>query len=216
LFLPRESGTTSFDVPKKANLSGYVRFRRMPTEVRPHLRNYTVRDLRPREGELDVDFVVHGEVGIASRWAQRTEPGDRVALLDQGRGFDLDPAATEQLLVADETGMPAVLGILRDLPEDARGHAYVELPDPADAQPVVGPAGVEVHWLPRSNGQRPGSVALETVRREWRPGGGVLSGYLVGGQALPAGLRRWLVAEHQVPKRQITFVGYWRLGKVQD
>ena len=36
LFLPRETGVTSFDVPRKANLIGYVRFRRMPTEVRPH------------------------------------------------------------------------------------------------------------------------------------------------------------------------------------
>lgn len=216
LFLPRESGVTSFDVPKKANLMGYLRYRRMPTEVRPHLRNYTVRELRRDAGELDVDFVIHGDVGIASRWAQRTAPGDQVAVLDQGCGFDLPPNATDYLLVTDETGMPAVLGILRDLPRHVAGHAYIELPDAADAQPIVGPESIEVHWLPRTSGQQPGTLALETVKAQWRPGGGELSAYLVGEQALPTGLRRWLVTERGVAKRQIAFVGYWRIGRQQD
>jgi NADPH-dependent ferric siderophore reductase len=37
--------------------------------------------------------------------------------------------------------------------------------------------------------------------------------YLVGEQALPTTLRRWLVHEHHVPKDRIAFVGYWREGR---
>jgi NADPH-dependent ferric siderophore reductase len=37
--------------------------------------------------------------------------------------------------------------------------------------------------------------------------------YVDGEQALPTGLRRFLVAERDVPKDAITFQGYWRQGR---
>ena len=42
-----------------------------------HARNYTVRRWRAEERELDIDFVVHGDHGLASRWAARAGVGDR-------------------------------------------------------------------------------------------------------------------------------------------
>jgi NADPH-dependent ferric siderophore reductase len=211
LFLPREEGETSFNLPNRADLVGYLKFLRMPEATRPHLRNYTVREFRPEQLELDIDFVVHGDEGIATRWATRTQPGDTVALLDQGQGFDHDPTAEHQLLVADETGLPAVLGILRDLPRDARGTAFIEIPHADDAQQTAAPDGFEVRWLVRDEGVRPGIPALEAVKG-WTPPTTSLRAYIVGEQALPTGARRWLVNELGVPKKAIQFVGYWRMG----
>jgi len=37
--------------------------------------------------------------------------------------------------MSDETGMFALVNILRGQPRDARGHAYIEIPDAADANP---------------------------------------------------------------------------------
>ena len=34
-------------------------------------RDYTPREFRPASGELDVDFVIHGDDGPASAWASR-------------------------------------------------------------------------------------------------------------------------------------------------
>lgn len=212
LFLPQEEGETSFNLPNRVDLIGYLKYLRMPGETRPHMRNYTVREFRRDQRELDIDFVVHGDEGIASRWATRAQPGDTVALLDQGRGYDYPEDTESHLLVADETGLPAVVAILRDLPRDARGVAYIEIPDASDAQETEAPDGMEVRWLVRNPGYRPGSLALDEVRRRPLPEGR-LAAYLVGEQALPVGLRRWLVAEHDVPKRAISFVGYWKLGK---
>jgi NADPH-dependent ferric siderophore reductase len=212
LFLPHEEGETSFDLPERFDLLGYLAYLRMPGATRPHQRNYTVREFRPELRELDIDFVVHGDEGVATRWATRTRPGDRIAIIDQGTGFDTSVTADDYLLVADETGLPAVAGILRDLPRDARGLAIIEVPDAADAQETGAPEGFEVRYLTRPHGARPGSLALEEAKA-WAPGGGTVSAYLVGEQQLAAGLRRWLVTERDVPKKSVVFSGYWRLGK---
>ncbi|MFY1699936.1 MULTISPECIES: siderophore-interacting protein [unclassified Solwaraspora] len=211
LFLPQESGETNFDVPHRADTIGYLKYLRMPAATRPHLRNYTVRAFRPADRELDIDFVVHGDEGVATRWVQRTAPGDTVALLDQGRGYDYPADTTYHLLAGDETALPAIAGILRDLPRDAVGLAVIEIPDPADAQPVDAPTGFEVRWLHREPGTRPGSVALAAVTAWTTDTPATVSAYLAGEQALPTTGRRHLV-DIGVPKRRITFTGYWRIG----
>jgi NADPH-dependent ferric siderophore reductase len=211
LFLPHEDGAADFAVPRRMDQLGYLKYLRMPSATRPHMRNYTVRSLRPDAGELDVDFVVHGDEGIATRWVQRAEPGSHVAILDQGRGYDIPDGTEAHLLVGDETALPAIAGILRDLPRDVRGAAWIEVPDAADAQETGAPDGVEVRWITRPAGSRPGATVLDAVRAAPLPAGR-LAAYLAGEQALPAALRRWLVNEHQVPKSAITFQGYWRIG----
>ena len=37
---------------------------------RPDVRTYTVRHIRPERGEMDIDFVDHGDTGPASAWAR--------------------------------------------------------------------------------------------------------------------------------------------------
>jgi len=211
LFLPHEDGATSFALPNRLDMMGYLRYLRMPKATRPHLRNYTVREFRPQDRELDIDFVVHGTEGVAGPWALRTEPGDRVALIDQGCGYDAIPGVTAHLLAADESGLPAVAGILRDLPRDATGAAYLEIPHADDAQDTDAPDGVDVHWLVRPHDARPGSVALAEVMAHDLPAG-PLSAYVVGEQKLPTTVRRWLTGEKGVPKANVTCQAYWRVA----
>ena len=210
LFLPpADDVDTNFDLPKKINLLGYVQFLAMPKATRPVMRNYTVREFRPAERELDIDFVAHGDNGPASKWAGAARVGDSVALLDQGIMFNPGAGVDWHLLAADESGLPAVAGILRDMPRDAVGHAFIEIPDAADAQPVDGPPGMRVHWLVRDHGDRAGTLALSTVQAFDLPAGSVYA-FVVGEQALPTSLRRWLVNTRGVPKANVTFCGFWR------
>lgn len=51
--------------------------------------------------------------------------------------------------MADETAVPAVAGILRDLGSGATGTALLEVPTGDDVLDVSGPNGVDVIWLPR-------------------------------------------------------------------
>ena len=69
----------------------YARWRALPAEQRNPVRTYTVRAVRPHLGEVDLDIVLHGDVGPASRWAGSVEPGEALALLGPDARYDGRP-----------------------------------------------------------------------------------------------------------------------------
>jgi NADPH-dependent ferric siderophore reductase len=132
----------------------------LPADERGHMRTYTIRDVRGSGVDtlLVVDLVLHleeGATGPGSRWAAAAEPGDRLVVLAPRRGqpyggIEFHPGdARRLLLVGDETAVPAVCAIRRDLPADAVGAAFLEVPVGADVQDVPAPSGLTVTWLPR-------------------------------------------------------------------
>ncbi|MDD9207430.1 siderophore-interacting protein [Georgenia sp. 10Sc9-8] len=158
----------------------YRRWLAMDERTRGVMRTYTVRELRPRAGELDVDVVLHtaadGRTGPAAAWAAAARPGDRLTVVGpNGRhpetvGIEWDPGASRRVLLAgDETAVPAVAAILRDLPAHLTGHALLEVPCAADVQQLQGPPGVAVRWLPRERGPH-GELLQQEVRELVRSG----------------------------------------------
>jgi NADPH-dependent ferric siderophore reductase len=208
LALPVDDGTALEKLPQRVDTRGYLKYLMVPKTTRPVIRNYTVREFRPEVAELDIDFVVHGTDGVAGPWATSVEAGAPVAFIDQGRGWKPVPAES-YLLVADETGLPAIAGVLRDMPRDAVGHAVIEISDAADAQDVAAPNGINVHWVVRAR-ERPGTLALATAQSLEIVGTPYV--FVVGESALATGLRRWAVAQRGIPKTHVTFCGYWRLS----
>jgi NADPH-dependent ferric siderophore reductase len=216
LFIPVGGGSLA-RVPRRLTTASYLRYLTISKTQRPVLRNYSVRAYRadgPEGPELDVDFVLHGSAddgtaGPAATWATTCAKGDPVAILDEGIGFNPPPEARRVLLVADESGLPAVAGILSSLPGDARGQVLVEIPSQDDEQDLAGPQGVDVRWLVREKGV-PGRAALAAAQALDLPDEPFF-GWTVGEQTLPTRLRRhWVKAG--VPKNHIMFCGYWRAG----
>jgi len=153
-----------------ADDSWWTTWLEIPEDERGSMRTYTIRDV-VRDGaetRLVVDIVVHeddghgvgGADGPGNRWALQASPGQRVVTLAPRRGHEFggiewSPGdATRLLLVGDETAVPAIRGVLRDLPADAVGAAFLEVPVGADVQDVAAPAGLEVTWLPRDGAPR--------------------------------------------------------------
>lgn len=186
----------------------------MPEDVRPHCANYTVADFRPAAAEMDIDFVVHrgptGELdGAAAIWACSARPGDPVALLDQGVIFNCPDDASEVLVVADESGLPATAGVLRSLPRDTVGRVIQEVPVDGDRRDLDAPDGVTVTWVVRGDAATvPGAGALAELRRH-RSADETGYAYVVGESTLATEGRRHL---HRagLAKSRITFSGYWR------
>ena len=62
-------------VPDGVDVEGLPRpltlnsFGELPAEQRPTVRTYTVRSYDPANREITVDFVVHGDTGVAAPWA---------------------------------------------------------------------------------------------------------------------------------------------------
>ncbi len=116
------------------------------------------------------------------------------------------------LLAADESGMPAVLGVLASLPRDAQGVAIVEVPTAQDVQHPDAPAGVQVRWLVRQDAHAvPGRLTLAAVQDLDVPAGRPYA-FVVGEAALATGARRHLVTARGLPKADVTFSGYWKHG----
>jgi NADPH-dependent ferric siderophore reductase len=214
LFLPREDGETDFGaVPAHFGIGGYIKYLTSKSGTRPPVRSYTVREHRPAAGELDVDFVAHGDLGVAGPWAQRARVGEQVALIDQGRGFDPLDDATDFLLVGDESALPAITGILRDLPRTATGIAIIEIPADEDQQSLEAPIGFSIRWMSRAGTLgHPGTLALAALQAHLPTNPTTLQAYIAGEQSLAAEGRRYLVAAG-VPKDRIVFTGYWRIGR---
>lgn len=218
LFLPVGGDEGLERLPAKANkMLGYLKYLRIPEGVRPVMRNYTVRAYRahgPNGGpEIDVDFVLHGTgpgAGPASTWADAATPGESVVIIDEGLGFNPERGVDRVILVADETGAPAVAGVCASLPETAIGFALIEIPSADDVLEFPAPAGVDVRWLVRGSDVKPGALALDALAAVDVPASGVHA-FVVGEQSLPTSARRALIARG-VDKDHISFVGYWRVG----
>ncbi|WP_154794141.1 siderophore-interacting protein [Occultella kanbiaonis] len=161
VLIPDEDGNVSevgADDPE-AILAGtwYETWRALPEDGRSPFRTYTVRDVRPEQGEFDVDMVAHGDAGPASRWLGRVQVGDRLVIVgpdsrskDSAVGADWAPGtASELLLAGDETAAPAICSILETLPAGRNARAFIEVPTQADALAVDLPEGARITWLAR-------------------------------------------------------------------
>ncbi|GAA4164648.1 siderophore-interacting protein [Gryllotalpicola daejeonensis] len=159
--------------------SWYELWRAAPAELRNPFRTYTVRAIRPRERELDVDFAVHGDGGPASRWVRAARPGDEVVIIGPDDastgwriGLDWHPGSRDELLlVGDETAVPAVCAILESLEPDVHASAFLEIPHAADALDVaLACPDHRVTWLARDTaeqGAHPRGERLITHVRDW-------------------------------------------------
>ena len=200
-------------LPEVKGRQWWTSYLRIPAAERPHCSNYTVAGFRRGEtiAELDIDVVLHwhdgGLSGVAA-WAVNATADSPVGLLDQGVLFDPPADTDEYVLVADESGLPALRGILRDLPSDAVGTAIIEVPDAGDVHEVAAPEGLQVRWVPRDRSDdEVGHRALQELQTcPTRP---TAYAFVVGESRLATRGRRTL---HRagLPKNRITFSGFWR------
>lgn len=241
-----------------ADESWYSTWLDRPVEERGHMRTYTVRDVigSGDDTRLVIDVVLHddhgdGQAGPGSAWAARASVGDRVVVLAPRRGrpyggIEFSPGAARRVLLAgDETAVPAIAGILRDLPSDVVGSALLEVPVSADVQELTAPAGVEVVWLPRDGAVLGSLLHAAAVGRLGGPVSEVVVGddevdpdlwetpaysssgaevavepastddlyvWIAGESKVVTGLRRVLVNDLGLDRRQVAFMGYWRRG----
>jgi NADPH-dependent ferric siderophore reductase len=174
------------------------------------LRSYTARRQDPAAGELDIDFVLHGD-GPAATWAAAAAPG---ALLGVASAAQLGDAPAGWLLLGgDETALPAVSRILAAAGPATRGVAFLEVAGPEEHQPLTAPAGVEVRWLHRS-GAAPGvDLLASAVAALARPEGEDLFAWVGAESGTVRAVRADLRGRWGLRRSQHHAIGYWRRGR---
>jgi NADPH-dependent ferric siderophore reductase len=212
LMLPqRASGVTPpFDLPALRAA--------LPPEALPAVRTYTLRHADPAAGTCAIDFVVHGDEGLAGPWAASAQPGDLVAA--SGPGGLYRPSADEgvaRVLLGDDSAVPAIAAALAAMPAGATGVALVEVDGPADELPLAHPAGVELRWIHRSRvpGAVPGALLVEAARALARPDGEV-EVFAHGERGAMKELRALLQDGWGIDRRALSLSAYWALGRAED
>ncbi|UDY23221.1 siderophore-interacting protein [Nocardioides sp. Kera G14] len=158
-------------LPELRPESWWTDFTALPEETRGWVRTYTIADVlgSDEETRIVVDFVLHpGAHGPGSGWALAAEAGDELLAVVPRRGtpmggIEFAPGgATRVLLIGDETALPAIVQILRELPAGMAGSVFIEVPLDGDCVELPRVPEVEVTWLPR-NGAPIGELVVEAV-----------------------------------------------------
>lgn len=189
---------------------------RLPLEQLPVQRTYTVHSIDPDAGTLAIDFVTHGETGVAGPWASRAQPGDVVVFNGPGGAYTPDPDADWHLLVGDDAAIPAIAAAVAAMPADAVGTVLLEVDGDADHVELNQPAGVEVTWLHR-DGATPGETSLlEPALRDltWRAGR--VHVFAHGEREAMKSLRPYLLTERAVPRADLSLSAYWAFGRTEE
>ncbi|GAA1700531.1 siderophore-interacting protein [Microbacterium sediminicola] len=190
-----------------------LRARLDPADM-PVRRTYTVRAVDHEAKTIAVDFVVHGDAGLAGPWAASAQPGDRVAL--SGPGAKYTPASGDvfHLLVVDDAAIPAVAVALETMSADARGVALIEVAD-ADAHvELTAPAGVEVRWLHRE-GAGYGEPLVTAVLALPQPEGEV-DVFAHGEREAIKRIGAHLHESWGIERPAMSLSAYWAFGRSED
>jgi NADPH-dependent ferric siderophore reductase len=200
-------------------------FKHLPAEQQPTVRTYTVRRVDTERREIAIDFVVHGEHGVAGPWAAAATPGQPAYLTSPNGAYAPDPAADWHLLAGDEAAVPAIGAALEALPDNAIGKVFIEVGGPDDEIPLKKPDGVEVRWIYRGGRadlvpeDRAGDHAplIAAVKdADWLPG--QVQVFIHGeAQAVMHNLRPYIRKERGVEAKWANSIsGYWRRGRTEE
>jgi NADPH-dependent ferric siderophore reductase len=172
--------------------------------TRPIIRTFTPRRFDPEALELHIDVVLHGS-GVASTWAENTQPDGEIAVSGPGRGYEIDPAATAFLLAGDETAIPAICQLLEHLP-DVPIAVHISVAD-ADAR-VDLHRDVDITWHVEPPGSEPDDSLFQAIAAaDLEPATHI---WAAGEAKSMQRIRSFLFREIEFPRSQATVRGYWK------
>jgi NADPH-dependent ferric siderophore reductase len=179
-------------------------------------RTYTVRDWDPDRLRLTLDFVVHGDEGIAGPWAAAARPGDTLTLTGPGGGYSPDPDADWHLMIGDEAVIPAIVVSLQRIRPGVPVFVILEVGDHEDEQELTSPGALQIVWLHRELG--PGEdpdLQLQAVRALELPAGRG-QGFVHGEADAVLRIRRHLLHELGITPENLSATGYWKLRRTDE
>lgn len=165
---------------------------------------YTVRRFDAERTELTIDVVGH-DVGLATRWSRRAQPGELVAVSTVRHWYERPADAQWQLLLGDITAIPAIGRILEQRSSDITTIARIEIADLRDAVDLPAGDNVSIEWVHNRGSSRLGELA-RSVQLPDGPG----YTFAAGETAATRDVRRLLRHERGLPADRYSVVGYWR------
>ncbi|MFG3405679.1 siderophore-interacting protein [Streptomyces sp. NPDC048142] len=168
-------------------------------------RDYTPRRVDLQEGELHLDFVVHGE-GPAEAWSASAREGDELWFVGPKSSLRLPERLDWILLIGDETALPAIGRFLDERPLDAPAHVLVTVSDASARQELALRDGDTITWVVAEPGD---AAALEAAVRALPVPAGEGYAWAAAESRALLPVRRYLQRERKLPKDRLNITGYW-------
>jgi len=182
---------------------------------RPTTRTYTIRSARLEAGEIDIDFVAHGDEGPASAWALKAEPGSFCGFAGPGNVKLTEFYADWYLVAADMSALPVAAATLEAMPRDAKGLALIEITSDDDRKGIDAPPGIDIRWLIHPDPHTSSDAQEQLIRSlDWPAG--TIQTCIAGESGVIRALRHFLHNEKSLPKADTYISGYWKIGLIED
>lgn len=188
----------------------------LPAQDLPVRRTYTVRNVDTEARTLDIDFVVHGDEGLAGPWARDAQVGDKICFSGPGGRYAPSVEYDFQFLVGDETAIPAIACALEAMDEDMVGRVIIEVNDAKDEVQFQAPKGIEITWLHRNAPFSPQTTILEQAVRQVPWPEGKVQIFCHGEREVMKKLRMYFHGEREVQRQEMSLSAYWAYGRVED
>ena len=185
-------------------------------DQRATVRTYTLRNLNLETGEIDIDFVLHGDEGPASAWAEKARPGDFLGIAYREGLAQYN--ADWYLFAGDETALPAISAIIENVPASAKGVAFIEVANAAEEQQIITESGIEINWLHR-NGIAAGhdNKLIKAVLSVTVPESSVKRLVWIAAEFVTTKeLRNHFKETCQLDKTELHATAYWKLDMDED
>ena len=180
-----------------------------PREQWPARRRYTVRRWDPELRLLEVDFVVHGDQGVAGPWAAAAREGTVLVFEGPAGGYRPDPDADWHLLVGDESALPAIAASLEVLPEGALGVVRLVCDGPDHEIDLPSPGRLDLRWLHRTGSPSDADLLVDSLREIAFPRGR-MHAFVHGEADEIRAIRRHLLIDHGYQRSEMSCSPYWR------
>jgi NADPH-dependent ferric siderophore reductase len=173
-------------------------------------RSYTVRAFDPASRRLTLDFVVHGDSGIAGPWAAAARPGDELLLRGPGGAYTPSPEADWHLMVGDEAVIPAIAVSLERVRPGVPVFVVLEVDGPEYELPLDTPGELHLSWLHRDGapGLEP-DLQLDAVKELDLPAGEGQA-FIHGEAEAVLRVRRHLIHDRHFTPDRLSATGYWK------
>ena len=179
---------------------------------RPVSRAYTPRQWNPRNQELDVDVVIHGD-GPGSAWASSVKAGDTAVISGQPGGAYLPETHVDWYVIGgDEAALPAIGTLTEALPTSMQSYVFIEVLNKQEEQKLTSPSQMRVTWLYRNTtNSSPGRKLAEAMQVVKLPkGDGRI--WVSCEAGVMRDIRKHFLDIRGIDRSMLRTQGYWKAG----
>ena len=179
-------------------------------------REYTPLAWDGDAGVLELEFVVHGDEGVAGRWAADAPISAPVGIGGPRGSIVLDGEPDAWFLAGDETAIPAIRRYLERMSRPAIGRVLIEVRGAADELDLDVPDGVALEWVHRGTEAEGSALAarLDVFGVDDRPEGDVFA-FIAAEQSIVKPGRALLTDRWGLDAAKFVVKGYWRRGEAE-